>query len=85
MGIGGLMRISASGKAWISEAEFGEFVNAIVRYSTAAELPAIEWYCAAALCRDELCRLPIANYKEIADFVTQHEQEIMGCIRGASA
>jgi hypothetical protein len=79
------MRISESGKAWTSEAEFGEFVGAIVRYSTADELEDIAWYIGACLCRDEKCRLVVADRKEITDFVTQHEQEIVGCISTASA
>jgi hypothetical protein len=79
------MKISPSGKKWTAEAEFGEFVAAIVRYTPADELEAIEWYCAAALCRDELCRLPISDFRELADFLSAHQSEIVGTIATASA
>jgi hypothetical protein len=79
------MKISPSGKKWTADPEFGAFVGAICRYSTVAELEGVWWYAACALCRDELCRLPISNRKEIEDFVENHQPEIAGCILGANA
>jgi hypothetical protein len=85
MDIGELMRISPSGKKWTDEAEFGQYVAAIIAYSSAAELESISWYVSACLCRDQACRLVVADRKEIEDFVTQHQQEIVATIACASA
>jgi hypothetical protein len=79
------MKISASGKMRTTEPDFAPYVAAILQYSPAAGIEAVTWYISTALCADSLCNLPISNYKELADFVSQHEPQIVACIAGTSA
>ena len=79
------MQISASGAKNTAEAEFGEYIAAIIGYTPAAGIEAVEWYIAASLCCDCLCNLPISNRQELEDFLEKHQSQIVGTIATASA
>ena len=65
--------------------DFAPYVAAIIGYGSGDEIDGALWYVATALCTDSLCHLPISTYKELADFVENHQSEIASCIAGASA
>jgi hypothetical protein len=79
------LKISQTGRRWATDPEFSAFVGAICRYTPAVGFEALTWYIAASLCCDSLCNLPISDYRELADFLENHQAEIAACIAGAEA
>jgi len=79
------MRISQTGRKWATDPEFGAFVAAIVKYTPAVGIEGITWYIAASLCCDSLSNLAISDYRELADFLSAHQSDIVGTIASASA
>jgi hypothetical protein len=79
------MKISETGIVQTSSPDFAAYVAAIIGYGSGEDFEAVVWYIACSLCTDSLCNLPIHDYRELADFVNQHQSQIVACIAAARA